>query len=67
MTVIADVFSEIPAPKKKVRLMSKKPCFRGLLDKQMGNESTLCNLDASTFKIFINHFEVSCIGESLFQ
>ena len=67
MTVIADVFSEIAAPKKKVRLMSKKPCFRGLLDKQMANGSTLCcNLDASTFKIFINHFEVSCIGESLF-
>ena len=66
MTVIADVFSEIPAPKKKVTLMSKKPCFRGLLDKQMANESTLCSLDASTFKIFINHFEVSCIGESLF-
>ena len=25
-----------------------------------------CNLNGSTFKIFINHWEVSCIGESLF-
>ena len=36
MTVIADVLSEIPAPKNMVRSMSKRPCFRGLLDKQHG-------------------------------
>ena len=36
MTVIADVFPEIPAPKNMVRKMFKKPCLRGLLDKQHG-------------------------------
>ena len=25
-----------------------------------------CNLNGSNFKIFFNHFEVSCIGESRF-
>ena len=32
MTLIADVFPEIPAPKNIVRQMPKKPCFRGPLD-----------------------------------
>ena len=36
MTVIADVFPEIPAPKNMVRLMSKRPLLRGLLEKQHG-------------------------------
>ena len=36
MTLIADGFREIPTPKNMVRLMSKKPCFRGPLDKQHG-------------------------------
>ena len=36
MTVIADVFLEILAPKKMVREMSKNPCFRGPLDSQQG-------------------------------
>ena len=36
MTPIADVFPEIPAPKKMVRKMSKKPCFRRPLDEQHG-------------------------------
>ena len=34
MTLVADVFVEIPAPKNTVRQMSKKPCFRGHLDRQ---------------------------------
>ena len=34
MTLIADVFLEIAAPKAMVRLMSKKPCFTGLLDRE---------------------------------
>ena len=33
-TLIADVFPEIPAPKNIVSKMSKKPCFRGPLDRQ---------------------------------
>ena len=36
MTVIADVFREIPAPKNMVGKMSKKPCFRGPLDREYG-------------------------------
>ena len=36
MTLIADVFRKIPAPKNMVRLMSKKPCFRGHLDREQG-------------------------------
>ena len=36
MTLIADVFPEIPAPKKMVRRMSEKLCFRGPLDRQQG-------------------------------
>ena len=36
MTLIADVFWKIPAPKNMVRKMSKKPCFRGPLDRQHG-------------------------------
>ena len=33
---MADIFPEIPALKNKVRQMSKKPCFKGLLEKQHG-------------------------------
>ena len=36
MTLIADVFLEIPAPKNMVREISKKPCFRGPLDTEHG-------------------------------
>ena len=36
MTLEADVFLETPAPKNMVREMSKKPCFRGPLDRQQG-------------------------------
>ena len=38
MTLIADVFREIPAPKKMVRSMSKNPCLRGLLERQHGKQ-----------------------------
>ena len=36
MTFIADVFPEIQAPKNMVRSISKKPPFRGPLDRQQG-------------------------------
>ena len=36
MTLIADVFPKVPAPKNMVREMSKKPCFSGPLDRQHG-------------------------------
>ena len=34
MTLVADVSLEIPAPKNMVRKLSKKPYFRGPLDRQ---------------------------------
>ena len=36
MTLLGDVFPEIPAPKNMVRSMSEKPCFRGPLDREYG-------------------------------
>ena len=36
MTLIADVFAEIPAPKNMVRYMSKKPSSRGPFNRQHG-------------------------------
>ena len=36
MTLIADVFSEIPAPKNMVRYMSKEPSFRAPLEREHG-------------------------------
>ena len=36
MTLIADVFRKIPAPKNMVRLTSKNPCFRGPLEREHG-------------------------------
>ena len=36
MTLIADVFREIAAAKNMGRKMSKKPCFRGYLERQEG-------------------------------
>ena len=37
MTLVVDVFPEIPAPKNIVRKMPKKLRFRGPLDRQQGN------------------------------
>ena len=64
MTLISDVFPEIPAPKKMIRLMSKKSCFRGLLETKRGK--SVETLNGSTFTIFINQCERSCIGKNLF-
>ena len=36
MTLIAEVFLELPAPKNMVGSMSKKLCFRGPFDSQHG-------------------------------
>ena len=36
VTLISDVFLEITVPKIMVKQMSKKPCFRGLLERQQG-------------------------------
>ena len=37
MTLVSNIFLEIPAPENMVRYMSKKECFRALLDRQQGN------------------------------
>ena len=34
MTVIADVFPQLPPPKSVVKSMSKKLCFRGRFERQ---------------------------------
>ena len=68
MTLIADVFLEIAAPKNKVIKMSEQALFQRTLREttlQKGR-NTYCNLNGSTFTIFINHCEGSCIGKSLF-
>ena len=36
MTLLANIFLEIPVPKDMLRYMSKKPFFRGPLDRQQG-------------------------------
>ena len=36
MTLVADVFPEILIPKNIVKQMTKKPCFRGSLDREHG-------------------------------
>ena len=36
MTLVADVFPEVAAPKNILRQKSKKPCFTGPLDRQQG-------------------------------
>ena len=36
MTLITDVFPDIRASNNMVRQMSKKPCFRGPLDREHG-------------------------------
>ena len=41
MTLIADVFLNLRNPKNVPRLMSKKYCFRGPLDKQHGKQAKL--------------------------
>ena len=54
MTLIADVFQEIPAPKNMVRSMSKKSCFRGLLDREPGKlvETMLQSEWQQVYKIY---------------
>ena len=36
MSLVADVFPEVMAPKNMLRKMSKTPCFRVPLDRQQG-------------------------------
>ena len=36
IALVTDVFLEIKVPKNMITQMSKKPCFRGPLDRQQG-------------------------------
>ena len=36
IVLVTDVFLEIKVPKNMITQMSKKPCFRGPLDRQQG-------------------------------
>ena len=36
MTLIVDLFTELPARKNMIRSISKKSCFRGPFDRQHG-------------------------------
>ena len=67
MTLIDDVFREIPVPKNMVRKMSKSCVFEDLYTDNMANGlKHRCNLNGSTFTIFIKHFEGRYVGKSLF-
>ena len=44
--------------------MSKKPCFRALVDRQQVTKHC-CNLNSNTFTLFINNCEINCIEKIL--
>ena len=54
--LIADVFAKLRTPRNGVRHLSKKPRFRRHFESQPVNGSKLfCNLNDSSFTIFIDH------------
>ena len=54
--LIADVFAKLQTPRNGVRYLSKKPRFRRHFDSQPVNGLKLCcNLNDSSFTIFIDH------------
>ena len=64
---MADIFSEILAPKNMVREKSKKMGFREPLDRQQGKwVNTVLQSEWQHSGISINHCEGSCIAKSLF-
>ena len=67
MILVAHIFLEIPAPKN---MADKCPKSRVSEDPEKDNKANgskhCCNLNSSTFTLFINHCEGNCIGKSLF-
>ena len=55
MTLVADVFLEIPAPKDMFRYITKKPCFRGSLDRtrQIGRNTVAILIGAHLHYLLI--------------
>ena len=67
MTIIADVFSQLPAPKT---CLDKCLTSRVLEDPWTDNMANVwkhcCNLKDSTFTVFINHSGANYVRKSLF-
>ena len=67
MTLIADVFQEL-----RLLKASLDECLKSRLsdDPSTANVTNdlkhCCNLNGSTFNIFINHCEGNCVGKSVF-
>ena len=67
MTLIADIFPKIPAPKDMVKEMPKNRVSEDRSTDNMANGSKhFCNLNNSTFTIFINHSGGNYVREILF-
>ena len=67
MTYIAYLFPEFPAQNTLLHQCLKSCVSQIPLTDNMANGSKHCyNLNGSSFTIFINHCESSCIGKSLF-
>ena len=67
MTFIVDFFPKLRTPENMARYMSKKSCFKGPFDKQLGKRFKHCSdQEYSTVTIFTDHFEGNWVGKSLF-
>ena len=70
MTLIPNVFAEIPAPKNIVRL--SKHCLKSRVSKDPSTDEIAngskdcCNINESMFTIFINHCEGNYVRKSCF-
>ena len=69
MTLVADVFPEVMAPKNMLRKMSKKPCFRGPLDRQQRKwvENTVALWMAEPLQYFLITVKVVALEKVCFS
>ena len=66
MTLVADVFPEILLPKIWLdKCLKRHVSADPYTDKKTNGSKNCCNLNSSTFTIFINHCEDSSIGKTL--
>ena len=67
MSLIADVFPEVPIPKNMLDKCLKGHVSEDHYTGKTANESKIfITLNDSTFTVIINHCGGSCIGKSLF-
>ena len=67
MTLVADVFPEIPFPKNMVsKYLKGRVSEDPWIDNKTNGSKHCCNLNGRTSTIFINHCEGSFIENSLF-